>query len=135
MAAGPVAGYEPEGSDELDKQKGTFKTTLVRPDADFSRWRTKIQPNGRAGDLRRGRGQRVLHRSAARQTGEGKCGAGVRRGRRVQAHRRRRPRFADLAGHRSRGGGQRGTYYLILQPVITDGLFNVVQEQIRGRPR
>lgn len=42
-AAGVSTGYEPEGFDELDKQKGTFKTTLVRPDADFSHY-TKIQP-------------------------------------------------------------------------------------------
>jgi len=34
-------GYEPEGMDELAKQKGIFKTTLVRPDADFSRY-TKL---------------------------------------------------------------------------------------------
>ncbi len=34
-------GYEPEGYDELAKQKGVFKTTLVRPDADFSRY-TKL---------------------------------------------------------------------------------------------
>lgn len=34
-------GYEPEGLDELAKQKGVFKTTLVRPDADFSRY-TKL---------------------------------------------------------------------------------------------
>jgi hypothetical protein len=43
VAVSSVTGYEPEGFDELDKQKGTFKTTLVRPDADFSRY-TKIQP-------------------------------------------------------------------------------------------
>ncbi len=36
-------GYEPEGLDGLAKQKGTFKTTLVRPDADFSHY-TKINP-------------------------------------------------------------------------------------------
>jgi len=36
-------GYEPEGLDELAKQKGVFKTTLVRPDADFSRY-TKLHP-------------------------------------------------------------------------------------------
>lgn len=34
-------GYEPEGLDELAKQKGVFKTTMVRPDADFSRY-TKL---------------------------------------------------------------------------------------------
>jgi hypothetical protein len=33
--------YEPEGLDELTKRKGAFKTTLVRPDADFSRY-TKL---------------------------------------------------------------------------------------------
>lgn len=36
-------GYEPKGLDELTKQKGTFKTTLVRPDADFTRY-TKLNP-------------------------------------------------------------------------------------------
>lgn len=41
-AAGVSIGYEPEGFDELDKQKGLFKTTLVKPDADFSRY-TQIQ--------------------------------------------------------------------------------------------
>lgn len=34
-------GFEPEGLDELAKQKGVFKTTLVHPDADFSRY-TKL---------------------------------------------------------------------------------------------
>lgn len=34
-------GYEPEGYDDLAKQKGVFKTTLIRPDADFSRY-TKL---------------------------------------------------------------------------------------------
>lgn len=34
-------GYEPEGLDELAKQKGVFKTTLVNPSADFSRY-TKV---------------------------------------------------------------------------------------------
>lgn len=33
--------YEPQGLDELTKKKGAFKTTLVRPDADFSRY-TKL---------------------------------------------------------------------------------------------
>jgi hypothetical protein len=36
-------GYEPEGLDELTKQKGIFKTTLLRPGADFSRY-TKLNP-------------------------------------------------------------------------------------------
>jgi hypothetical protein len=36
-------GYEPEGFDELAKEKGVFKTTLIRPDADFSRY-TKLNP-------------------------------------------------------------------------------------------
>ena len=36
-------GYAPEGYDELAKQKGVFKTTLVRPDADFLRY-TKLHP-------------------------------------------------------------------------------------------
>ena len=35
--------YEPEGFDELAKEKGVFKTTLIRPDADFSRY-TKLNP-------------------------------------------------------------------------------------------
>lgn len=42
VASSLVTGYEPAGLDELDKQKGTFKTTLIRPDADFSRY-TRIQ--------------------------------------------------------------------------------------------
>ena len=36
-------GYEPEGFDELAKEKGVFKTTLIRPDADFSKY-TKLNP-------------------------------------------------------------------------------------------
>ncbi len=36
-------GYDPEGLDELTKQKGTFKTTLVRPGTDFSRY-SKLNP-------------------------------------------------------------------------------------------
>jgi len=36
-----AAGYEPAGLDELDKRKGGFKTTLVNPGVDFSRY-TKI---------------------------------------------------------------------------------------------
>lgn len=36
-------GYEPEGLDNLEKQKGVYKTTLVDPDADFSRY-SKIYP-------------------------------------------------------------------------------------------
>ena len=35
--------YEPEGFDELAKEKGVFKTTLIRPDADFSKY-TKLNP-------------------------------------------------------------------------------------------
>ena len=31
-------GYEPEGLDELAKQKGIFKTTLINPEADFPRY-------------------------------------------------------------------------------------------------
>ena len=42
LAKSFVTGYEPDGLDELKKQKGSFKTTLVRPDADFSR-STEIQ--------------------------------------------------------------------------------------------
>ena len=38
MAANFATGYEPDGFDELDKQKGTFKTTLVRPDLELSRY-------------------------------------------------------------------------------------------------
>ena len=36
-------GHEPEGLDELTKQKGIFKTTLIHPDADLSRY-TKLYP-------------------------------------------------------------------------------------------
>ena len=36
-------GYEPDGLDELTKQKGLFKTTLVNPDANFSRY-SKLYP-------------------------------------------------------------------------------------------
>ena len=42
LAAGPIfagnrsSGYGPNGLDELTKQKGLFKTTLVNPDAEFS---------------------------------------------------------------------------------------------------
>ena len=43
LAKGLDTGYEPEGLDELVKQKGIFKTTLIRPDADFSRY-TKLNP-------------------------------------------------------------------------------------------
>ena len=38
LAASFDLGYEPEGLDDLKKEKGVFKTTLVRPDADFSRY-------------------------------------------------------------------------------------------------
>ena len=38
-----TAGYEPAGLDDLHKEKGAFKTTLVRPDADLASY-TKIQP-------------------------------------------------------------------------------------------
>lgn len=31
-------GYEPDGLDELVKRDGSFKTTLVHPDADFARY-------------------------------------------------------------------------------------------------
>jgi len=43
LAKGLDIGYEPEGLDELAKQKGLFKTTLIHPDADFSRY-TKLNP-------------------------------------------------------------------------------------------
>ena len=36
-------GYEPEGFDQLAKQKGIFSTTLVHPDSDLSRY-SKIYP-------------------------------------------------------------------------------------------
>jgi len=36
-------GYEPKGLDDLAKQKGTFKTTLIRPGTDFSKY-TKLNP-------------------------------------------------------------------------------------------
>ena len=36
-------GYEPEGLDELVVQKGLFKTTMIRPGADLSRY-TKLYP-------------------------------------------------------------------------------------------
>ncbi len=38
LAASIDLGYEPEGLDDLKKEKGVFKTTLVRPGADFSRY-------------------------------------------------------------------------------------------------
>lgn len=43
MAKSIDTGYEPEGLDELTKEKGIFKTTLIHPDADFSRY-TKLNP-------------------------------------------------------------------------------------------
>jgi len=36
-------GFGPDGLDELEKQKGGFKTTLIRPDADFYRY-SKLCP-------------------------------------------------------------------------------------------
>jgi hypothetical protein len=36
-------GYEPDGLDELEKQKGSFKTTLIDPDTNFSGY-SKIYP-------------------------------------------------------------------------------------------
>jgi hypothetical protein len=39
-ARGLDVGYEPDGFDELKKQKGVFKTTLVKPRTDFSRYRS-----------------------------------------------------------------------------------------------
>ena len=38
LAKNLTAGYEPAGLDELAKQKGTFKTTLINPEADFPRY-------------------------------------------------------------------------------------------------
>jgi hypothetical protein len=32
------SGFDPDGLEELEKQKGQFKTTLIRPDADFSKY-------------------------------------------------------------------------------------------------
>ena len=55
-AAGVSTGYEPDGFAELDKQKGTVKTPLVRPDADFTR-DTKIQPRTVALVIRGGGGE------------------------------------------------------------------------------
>jgi hypothetical protein len=43
LAAKIDTGITPEGYDELAKQKGLFKTTLVHPDADFSQY-TKLNP-------------------------------------------------------------------------------------------
>jgi len=43
LAKDPGTGYVPEGFDELTKQKGHFKKTLIRPDADFSRY-SKLYP-------------------------------------------------------------------------------------------
>lgn len=37
------SGFGPDGHDELEKQKGQFKTTLVHPDADFAGY-SKICP-------------------------------------------------------------------------------------------
>jgi len=36
FAGNHSSGYEPEGLDELKKQKGLFKTTLINPNAEFS---------------------------------------------------------------------------------------------------
>ena len=38
LAKNLTAGYEPAGLDELAKQKGIFKTTLINPEADFPRY-------------------------------------------------------------------------------------------------
>ena len=43
ITRGPSSGYGPEGLDELTKSKGQFKTTLIRPDADFSKY-GKVYP-------------------------------------------------------------------------------------------
>jgi len=49
LVAGPIfagnqsSGYGPNGFDELTKQKGVFKTTLINPDADFSSY-SKLCP-------------------------------------------------------------------------------------------
>lgn len=43
LAKNLETGHEPEGLDELTKQKGLFKTTLIHPDADFSHY-TKLYP-------------------------------------------------------------------------------------------
>ena len=43
LAARLDTGFAPEGLDELTKGKGRFKTTLIHPDADFSRY-TKLNP-------------------------------------------------------------------------------------------
>jgi hypothetical protein len=36
FARNSSSGFGPEGLDELEKQKGQFKTTLINPDADFA---------------------------------------------------------------------------------------------------
>ncbi len=43
LAKNPGPSSGPEGLDELTKQKGTFKTTLIRPDTDFSKY-GKVYP-------------------------------------------------------------------------------------------
>lgn len=67
-------GYEPQGLDELAKQKGTFKTTLVRPGADFSRY-TKLNPRQVALVIR-DPGQQGLKQPTGRLVGP-KGGSGV----------------------------------------------------------
>jgi hypothetical protein len=67
-------GYEPKGLDELAKRKGTFKTTLVRPGADFSRY-TKLNPRQVALVIR-DPGQQGLKQPTGRLVGP-KGGSGV----------------------------------------------------------
>jgi hypothetical protein len=43
LAGSSGPGYVPEGFDELTRQKGVFKKTLIRPGADFSSY-TKLYP-------------------------------------------------------------------------------------------
>lgn len=38
FAGNQSSGFGPKGLDELSKSKGTFKTTLIRPEADFSKY-------------------------------------------------------------------------------------------------
>lgn len=49
FAKGRSSGSGPEGIDELTKQKGLFKTTLVNPDADFSKYSKLYLRNVRLG--------------------------------------------------------------------------------------
>ena len=43
LAAGAIRGSELEGLDQLTKERGLFKKTLINPDTDFSRY-SKLYP-------------------------------------------------------------------------------------------